>query len=376
MATRFERLDNLYLPAIRRFNARMRAGGVEELFMIEEPAQVSPVDESAPIWSERILAIDDQGEVRGSYIVQWRDYWVDGAVRRLGNYQTPLSEGIIDKKYAAIGVLLTRHALASNPDWYTVGMGGLDRPLPRMLKTLGWQLEAVPFFFHIDRPSRFFRQIRHLRKKPVNRLGLNVLAFSGAGWLGVRSLDWIRAWSAPRQRLRMETVPRFGEAADAHWEQWKTGYRFAAVRTAGNLNHLYRPEDPRYRRLMIWDGSRLLGWAVLLRQPMQDNKYFGNMTVGVLADCLAAPGDLPAVIRAAAAGFADMDVDVSIANPLHAGVLEGLRQSGFLAGPTNFGFGLSRSMASLLQAPVSGAASGIHIMRGDGDGLANFGGPH
>jgi len=373
MAMQFVRFEEQHLDAVRRFNARMRAGGVEDLFLIEEKQCAAPASEAAPVRSERILAVDGE-EVRGSYIVQWREYRVAGENRRLGNYQTPVSEGIIDKKHTAAGLLMTRYALSSNPYWYTVGMGGLERPLPRMLKSMGWHLSLVPFRFRIHRPARFFREIRHLRTTAARRTALNTLAWTGAGWAGVKGLELARRLpSHPAAGLRLETVARFDEWADGLWERVRDRFPFAGMRTAAHLNALYAPEDGRYRRVRISSGERLLGWAVLLRQPMKENKYFGNMTAGVLADCLAAPEDLAAVAGAASRAMEELDIDVAFANPLHAACLEGLHKAGFLAGPTNYGFGLSKAITGLLD-PIDLPA--LHLMRGDGDGLSNFGANH
>jgi hypothetical protein len=371
MALRFANITADHLPAIRRFNTRMRAGGVDAAYLIEESAPAADPDRTAPVYSDRIVALDPDGEVRGGYIGQWRDYWVDGEIRRLGNYQSPISEGIIDKKYTATGVVITRHALATHPYWHTTGMGGLDRPLPRMLKSLGWQLAPVPFLFRVNRPGAFFREFRYFRSRAAVQAGMYALAYSGAGWLGVRALDVWQALRYPAPKLRLESVDRFDEVADAHWERCKTHFRFAAVRSAAHLNHLYRPGDGRFQRLLFWEGARLAGWAVLLRYTMRDNKYFGNLTTGVLADCLAMPEDLPAVAHAAGHALAGSGVDVSLANATHEGVLEGLRRAGFRSGPTNYGVGLSKPMAALLR-PEGGAQPGMLLMRGDGDGLSNF----
>src|SRR5262249_38702961 len=151
------------------------------------------LDRSQPVFSERVVALDHESEVRGSYIVQWRNYWVEGESRRLGNYQTPISEGIIDKKHTATGVSLTRYALSTHPDWYTTGMGGLDRPLPRLVKSLGWQLALVPFLFRINRPFSFLRDFRYFRANVARQMALYSLAYTGTGWLGVRALDAFRA---------------------------------------------------------------------------------------------------------------------------------------------------------------------------------------
>jgi hypothetical protein len=114
---------------------------------------------------------------------------------------------------------------------------------------------------------------------------------------------------------------------------------------------------------------------VLLRQPLQENKYFGNMTAGVLADCLARPVDMAAVAGAASQRMRELDMDMGLANPIHVACLDGLHRSGWIAGPTNYGFALSKAVMALL-GPVETALPAMHLMRGDGDGLSNFGANH
>ena len=189
----------------------MRAGGVDDRYLIEETPSAQPGPEPAPIYSERLLATGTE-EVRGGYIAQWRDYRVAGETRRLGNYQSPISEGIIDKKHTTAALLMIRHALVANPYWYTVGMGGLERPLPRILKSLGWHVSLVPFRFRIHHPARFFRDIRHLRTTAARRAALNLLSWTGVGWAGMRGLELVRALpSHPATGLRVETISRFDE---------------------------------------------------------------------------------------------------------------------------------------------------------------------
>ena len=137
------------------------------------------------------------------------------------------------------------------------------------------------------------------------------------------------------------------------------------------MNALYPVSDPRYHRLRIHSGSRLLGWAVLLRHELRENPYFGNMTAGVLADGLAAPAGLASLAGAASRHMEGLAVDVGFANPLHAACLDGLHRAGFLAGPTNYGFGISKALCALL-SPVIAALPSMHLMRADGDGLSNF----
>jgi len=166
-------------------------------------------------------------------------------------------------------------------------------------------------------------------------------------------------------------VDRFDEATDEFWNRVSGHYRFAAVRTAAALNLLYPPDDPRYRRILVNVNSRTAGWVVLLAQPLSENKYFGNMRAGVIADYMAAPADMLPVMVGAGRELDKMGLDISLANTLHPAAIDALRRAGYLSGPTNYGFGLSKPLAALM-TPIDQSMRQVHLTRGDGDGLANF----
>ena len=84
----------------------------------------------------------DGNNVHGAYLIQWQDFLVRGERQRLGGYQLPLSEGIVDKRYTHVGALILKTALRNHALLFTTGMGGIDLPHPRMLKGLGWYLDA------------------------------------------------------------------------------------------------------------------------------------------------------------------------------------------------------------------------------------------
>lgn len=374
MAIVCEPFESRHLNGVRRFNERLRAAGVEPAFLIglDELSTLAP--RSSPVSTERILAVDGD-EVRGGYLVQWRDFLVAGEVRRLGNYQTPVSEGIVNKQFASVGLVLLKYALRASPYWYTVGMGGLERPLPRILKSLQWHLQLVPLWLRVHRASAFLREIRYLRSTAARRFALGTLRWTGAGWLGLQVLGGLAAARLPSIRIAAEPFVQFDQWADTFWDEVSAEFPFAAVRKAKVLNALYPPSDPRYRRLRITVDGRPAGWVVLLRQALQDNRYFGNMTAGVIADCLAAPADILAVLLAASRELDSMGVDFSFANPLHAACDDALRRIGYRTAPTNYGFGLSKPLAALLN-PLDTCLRMSHLMRGDGDGLSNFGANH
>ena len=367
MAIEFRPYEGALVRAANEFNARMLAGDVEREYLL--PSAFSP-PVALPVSTDWTIAVDN-GAVRGGYLVQWRDFQVGGQRHRIGDYHAPISEGVISKKYATVGALMIKHALRRNPRLYTVGMGGPDRPLSKMLKALGWSMTTVPFRFRVAHPARFLRQIQHLRTSPARRAALDLLAGSGLGWLGIRALEQWKS-RGPRSCIPIDAEPfeKFGEWADELWARHVGDYSFAGVRDAATLNALYSAS--RFKRWKLLRDGRAAGWVVVLSKRLQNNKHFGDMNAGVIADAWSALSDARWAIATATNALRRDGADIVFANTPHPAWLEALRRERFLAGPSNYGFAVSPEIAEALRPFEERAAASIYLMRGDGDGLSNF----
>ena len=363
--------EGALVPAVKDFNARMLAGGVGIEYLIPETFTINP---ASPVSSDWTIAVEND-VVRGGYILQWRDFQIGGERHRAGDYQTPISEGVINKKYALVGAVMIKHALRRTPRIYTVGMGGLERPLPKMLKAMGWSLTTVPFRFHVARPGNFLHEIQHLRTSGTRRLGLDLLAASGLGWAGIRALEQWKS-QGPRQPIQSgvqsgaEPFETFGDWADELWKRHANDYLFAGARDAATLNALYTGRQ--FERWKLVRDGRAVGWVVVLIKKLQQNKYFGDMKSGVIVDAWSPLPDARWAIATGAEALRRGGADVIFANTLHPVWLEALRRERFLAGPTNFGFAVSPKIAESLNPFEEKAKTSTYLMRGDGDGLANF----
>ncbi len=336
-----------HCEAVQRFNTRVGASAF--LFPDEPPAA----------GEEAYVAVAG-GEVRGGYILRRQCFWIAGQMRQVAHYRSPLSEGIANKAYAGIGPQLLRSALQAEPLLYALGMGGVGQPLPRMLNVMGWSVHAVPFYARVLRPQRFLREIRALRTGAVRAAALEAARLTGAGWIGIRALQWFGGKPRPNG-THPDLLDGFGAWADRLWDEVKPRYALAAVRSSAVLNGLYG--DGRFLRVRAGDA----GWAVMLDTQMRDHKQFGNLRVGTIVDCLAAPEDAGVVVNTAARVLEERGVDVIVSNQAHAGWGDALKAAGFLTGPTNFVFAASKGMAGLV-APFETTAKDMHINRGDGDG--------
>ena len=139
-----------------------------------------------PLYNEYFVAVD-AGIVHGAYALKQERVFVPGQGEiAVACYHHPLSEGIVNRTYAAVGTLMVRDALQRQPLLYVLGMGGFDRPLPKMLKALGSSLALLPFFFKVAHPSRFLKEMKALRTSALRRLLMDVGAATGLGWLALR----------------------------------------------------------------------------------------------------------------------------------------------------------------------------------------------
>ncbi|HTS66831.1 MAG TPA: hypothetical protein VMH28_32630 [Candidatus Acidoferrales bacterium] len=331
-----------WVDAVRAFNKRVAASGQE---LPETPR---------PGWMpcmELFLAVEDE-VVRGGYILRHQRYWVKGQETEAAHYRLPLSEGTVNRRYAALGLHLVRDALKREPRLYCSGMSGWDKPLPLMLRRLGWRMCEVPFHFKVLRPYRFLRNIRALRSSRLRRAALDLAAFSGMGWFGIRG--------ARVNPVEHDRPASFRSWPDAAWEAARTSAAFLAARDSATLEALYPASDPRFLRVRT-----IGGWAVVLDTRMRNDRYFGDMYVGTIVDCLAAPGEAAEVIRAATGELEARGIDLIISNQLHREWRTALDHSGFRTGPSNYLLALSPEFAALAgDAPDHE----FHFNRGDGDG--------
>jgi hypothetical protein len=144
-------------------------------------------------------------------------------------------------------------------------------------------------------------------------------------------------------------------------------YSLVGDRRVSVLNSLYPESDERCLRIMVERDGRAIGWALLLDTMMRDHKYFGDLRVGTLADCFAAPEDAPAVVAAADDALTARGVDLIVSNQLHPAWCSALEDAGYELGPSNFFFYSSEALREALSAQPDWE-NGIHMNRGDGEG--------
>jgi hypothetical protein len=353
--------------AVREFNQRLQATGDPNLvfYKTSAPQWLPPLGDH-PLYNEYFVAVD-AGIVRGAYALKHEQVFVPGkGAIAVACYHHSLSEGVVNRSYPAVGGLLTRDALLRQSLLYTLGMGGYDSPIAKMLKALGWNLALLPFFFKIVHPSRFLKEMQALRTSPLRRILMDVGAATGLGWLALRAAQYAKQWPRSAGNINVDRVSEFSDWADPLWLRAREQYRLAAVRDSATLRRLYPETDQHFTRLRIRRNEIDIGWAVV-GERRKDSKY-GSMTVGSIVDCWASPEDAIAVIQAATRELEAQNVDLIVSNQSHTAWGQALERCGFFTGPSNFIFAASKKYAEILH-PFAENRGKFHITRADGDGL-------
>lgn len=352
---------------VKAFNVRLRRGGETHYALPESNVMRHPKLPNRACYQESFLLLE-RGEVRGGYILQHQKYYVRGETITIGvGPQLPLSEGIVNPSYIQVGVLLLRHALQTEPLLCEFGIGGLKERYARLLQAGGWALTTVPFRFRVTNPEAFLANVTYLQQRWTFIWKFLHRSTAACLLLRVAQLRLLQQ----RHGVNAEIVGAFDSWADSVWEECKSKYSFLAVRDSATLNILYPPANPRFLRLRVSCGPRTLGWAVVLATQMCSHKYFGNMRVGSIVDCLALPEHAATVTWVATDYLQHKEVDIIVSNQSSTAWRAALFANGFLPGPSNFLFGMSRPLAAKLQ-PLNECFRTAHVNRGDGDGPINL----
>ena len=358
--------------AVKAFNQRLRDGG-NPVFRLPENCHSTWLPPAAgETLHEEFLLANDGEFVRGGYVLKHQMFWMNGTLTSVGYVYSPISEGTVNPQFGKVGLQLMLHAVKRQPLLYCLGMGGLENPLPKLLKALSWKLCAVPFFFRVVNPSTFLKNIAFLRRRPALRVLLDALAVTGLGHVGIKTLNFARRSRASRTvSLTTESVREFSNWVDDIWQAGHADYQLAAVRDTHCLQRLYPAAKEKYHKLRVTSGGVMLGWAVVLDTAMKNHKQFGNMRVGSIIDGFALPGRELEVTHAAAQFLESRGVDIIVSNQSHTAWRAAYAQSGFLSAPSNYIFAASTKLAQQL-APFETQQHRIHFNRGDGEGPSHL----
>jgi hypothetical protein len=356
-----------WIGAVLAFNDRMHAGGTHWGWYGSPADDWLPVREGRKTWREHWLAIEDGATVRGAFAYKPHEWRVHQKAQWVVDWQGPVTEGIVDRRFNTLGLRLLREMSKRHPLLYSWGHGGLEQPMLLMLEKLGWLLHPTPFCLRVVRPARFLRRNRYLRTTPARKLALDALAVTGAGALrAVHAATALRATrTAP---AATEPFERFESWADELWERTADRYDAIACRDAETMNALLPSGRwPHALKLRVARDGRTLGWAACLDTQMTDEPRFGTLRVGSVIDCLADPADAEAVAGAAHRFLAARGVDLVVTNQAHPAWIDGFRAHGFVALAKRRVFAASPALRDAL-APLDATLGGLHLTNLDGHG--------
>ena len=368
MSLRFAFETDADRPALERLAERMGAGGGAVAnwplrFSWNRLPGTGGTDYAFPVRRRRLLAWED-GEVRASVNFFESQLYLAGRSEPIAFAWSNglFSESLVDRRYAVVPTILLRVAVSRQPRQMTVGPSGTEAPMPKLLTALGWTSQAIPLLFLSVRAAVVLRELRRLSRYPALLAGGRVAAALGLATLADVTLAGLRRFRRPRH-MRIEEVDRFADWSDEVWSAAQPSYGALARRDAAALDRLYRPCDRRLIRLTVSDRDRVRGWVAITAEDKVDDPDYGNLRLGVLADCLASPRYAGALIAAGVDRLVAADVDLIQARFSHAVWIAAARRIGFVPVPTTTRFFVSPALACDVPPLPS-----VHLTYGDNDG--------
>jgi hypothetical protein len=334
-----------WTAAVCNFNQRLREAN-------------APIDfglESSP-FADRYLVTDGDA-VRGGCIVSREGAVVAGSAAEVVSIQSPLSEGLINSDYSACGPWMMQQILRRWPFAYSVGMGSIDRPYPRLLRALHWKIEPVPFYFRVFRGDRVIAEMPAMRRKLGTRLLATVPLLSRVVF------GFLHRWRGARGKgPQWEIVAAFSDRETQIWNTVQAQISFAVLRDSATLNARYpnrTVEGIVFRRFSH-------GYLIVKLRHFADDKYFGSLRVVTWVDGVAEPGYESQLVAAAEEVGASLGADLLITNQLYAPLQQAIRSRGWLSYPSNFLVAWSPKLARDLNSATS------YLSRRDSDGLIHL----
>ena len=365
MTVEFTPLTASLIPGCRAFNERLRSHVTPPFLLPESESAKTPNQAPGGISSHHYIAVDQGGEVRGGVFLTEQPGWLQRQTIPLVNVQSPLSEGLVDRKFSGVSLQMLKFVTSRSPYAYAVGMGSETNPLPRLLKAAGWWVNPVPFEFVVISASRFLSEIGPLRSGNRRRV-----ARAGAvcGLASVALKAWLLAHPSPALHgYSLELATSWPNGTDAVWERCRAELSFSLVRDERTLADLYPDTQGRLKRFVQRSGGEIVGWSVALVTKMNDNSNFGDLVVGTILDGLAAREHLRAMLALTRNALRELGAEVIVTNQTHSDWQVESRKLGFFSHSSNYLLAVSKAVADALRSEV-GAPDRMHVTRGDGDG--------
>ena len=375
MNIRFAADDDI--PAVARFNQRLRAGGRDEqiTLRLSLPGEERYRPAGFPMYRRMMIAVDGI-EVRAAVLLYHSNIFIRGKKQDFCWLDMPISEGIIDRRYSLAIVQLVKAVSRYESFMMSTGAGPEDKVSFRLLTKLGWRHHAVPFFFYPVKVTKILLGLSYIKKHAKLRYGALLGAYSGlgAGSSGLLALRRRIAAGLSRYEYSMEKV--FDDWADRIFEDCLPDYGVVMRSDATTLNILHPPDKPGITRLRVRrkgakrdagrNGGEDAGWILVANKQMKNNHHFGDLKVGTLVDGLGRAADAPALVTAGINHLVETGADIIVANFSHAAWVEACRRSGMFAGPDSYYHFVSPGGSPLFED--SCPPREIHVTRGHSNG--------
>jgi hypothetical protein len=218
---------------------------------------------------------------------------------------------------------------------------------------------AVPFFYYVVQGDKFLRNLCIFKR---NRLLERVSAISSRLYFPGKLIA-IRHYRRPVSMTDIRVVQWqcFPPEGNLLWEGVVKRFPLIFDRSTRYLD--WRYSDPRYERLGVYSGDRLLGWVICKVSAMRENKYFGDLVVGSIVDFLVDPDNrrhVEFIVSVGLQALLSRGVDIIVTNLSDRRMVRVARSLGFTPGPSNFHFFTKNLRKLTLQD--------CHLTRGDSDG--------
>jgi hypothetical protein len=315
----------------------------------------------------RRLLLRENGEVRALQNFFEHEIYVDGKAHRFVWPNAPLSEGIVNPRYAAAFLAVLTQSLKLQP--LHLAMGG-SPPLQKVLTRLGWKrTQNIGRFLLPVRPTKVLREMAWFQRTLTRRIMSRLLASSGLGSVLGYTLSGRKVRHHRLRDYRAELCDDFGPWADDLWREVMPTCAAVTRRDAATMNRLYHPHDSRFQRVLVSHRNRPVGWFLFttcLRPTAELNLGFGNLRVAALVDTFGHFEHARPLLCLAVEQMVQENVDLIFGHWTHQGWTEALRDVGFL--PTGaFPFFVSPAGADLLFTPTC-PIEACHFTGGDCDG--------
>ena len=355
---------------IHDFNKELESHG----FNFSLPVPISKnLNTNNFILKNSFILIENKIAVRAGYTLKCQWFKVNDTLLRIGYYYQPVSAGLFNKKYNICGVMLLNDAQKKYPNLFSLGMGGYSEPLPKLLKSLNWKLQKVPFFFKILNPNSFLKNIQYLKNTKLKSFFITVLLHSGLGWLSIKFIFQVLSLfnfrSKEKNSLNFKEMKAIDPDLDLVWENSKQFNSFVAVRNHEYLKILY--SDKRFIKLKFIDDNKIVGWSISLCTKLDNHKHFGHMRLGSIVDCLSLKGYEKSIISKTSEMLQKKGADLIVSNQSHIFWKNAFKMNSFIKGPSNFIFASSELLKDKVMKNIK-LKDHMHLTRGDGEGPINL----